>query len=376
MVNFRDPVEIAQDQLAVTRLWHATAGLYMWEFVITLDYEWSIIRGDRPYRWTIWIYCLTRVAALISVILSLVGNDVPAPYNCEIQTIFQFGSGYLAVASASLLMVLRMCVTFFRVMQQCEAGTTSIAIWNKKKIITAVAITVWMINVPFLIHGITRIHGAWTPDEATCLVLDIESNKPNFIVTLCTDIVLLVIMLIGCFVWAFMNVARSELDASCGDRCGVDTSLRPGCSLSTDVLLIFKGLIWLVIATLAEVPPMVFLCLNLNNPYNHMFMITSMVAISIGATRIHRQLVDFVSVRSDVPNNPDCFQINRLMSSKPASFFPQNHMGMAIHATCEQYSRPPPSHSDSFMTAEEQFHDNTAGLGLARDDDVEKRGPA
>jgi hypothetical protein len=26
-----------------------------WEFVTTLDYEWSVIRGHRPYRWTIWV---------------------------------------------------------------------------------------------------------------------------------------------------------------------------------------------------------------------------------------------------------------------------------------------------------------------------------
>ena len=26
-----------------------------WEFLITLDYEWNIIRGRRRYRWTIWV---------------------------------------------------------------------------------------------------------------------------------------------------------------------------------------------------------------------------------------------------------------------------------------------------------------------------------
>ena len=26
-----------------------------WEFVTTLNYEWSTIRGRRPYRWTIWV---------------------------------------------------------------------------------------------------------------------------------------------------------------------------------------------------------------------------------------------------------------------------------------------------------------------------------
>jgi hypothetical protein len=26
-----------------------------WEFITTLDYEWSVIQGRRRYRWTIWV---------------------------------------------------------------------------------------------------------------------------------------------------------------------------------------------------------------------------------------------------------------------------------------------------------------------------------
>ena len=26
-----------------------------WEFVVTLDYEWSVIRGRRPHMWTTWV---------------------------------------------------------------------------------------------------------------------------------------------------------------------------------------------------------------------------------------------------------------------------------------------------------------------------------
>jgi hypothetical protein len=26
-----------------------------WEFVTTLDYEWSVFRRHRPFRWTIWV---------------------------------------------------------------------------------------------------------------------------------------------------------------------------------------------------------------------------------------------------------------------------------------------------------------------------------
>jgi len=28
---------------------------YSWEFVITLEYEWEVIQGRLPYRWTIWV---------------------------------------------------------------------------------------------------------------------------------------------------------------------------------------------------------------------------------------------------------------------------------------------------------------------------------
>ena len=26
-----------------------------WEYFTTLDYEWSVLRGRQPYRWTIWV---------------------------------------------------------------------------------------------------------------------------------------------------------------------------------------------------------------------------------------------------------------------------------------------------------------------------------
>jgi len=125
-----------------------------------------------------------------------------------------------------------------------------------------------------------------------------------------------------------------------------------------------------------------------------MFTVTSMVAMSIAATRTHRQLVDFVSVSSDEydiipflrlhahgccsPNDPNYFQANRFMPvpPKPASFFPQDHVGMPKRTTCEQYQKSLSRHSGSFMSADEPLYDKPADLGLGRDDDMEGRGPA
>ncbi|KAI0000898.1 hypothetical protein BJV77DRAFT_958606 [Russula vinacea] len=251
MVNYRDPAVVAQDYWLVTKIWHAVAGVYFWEFVTTLDYEWSIIRGRRGYGWTIWIYMTTRMATLIAMILCLIGIDVTTPFNCEVETIFQLIFGYLTVATASLLIVLRMV-------------TTSVAIWNGKKIVIGIATGLWGINVSFLIQSIVRVHGEWSPAMTTCLLVDLRSTELNLTVLLATDTILLLIMSVG-----LLRLGFHERSAFGVGR-----------------LLWRQGLIWLLVATIAEAMPA-------------MFQIPAMVALSIAATRIHRGLTDYASGLSE-----------------------------------------------------------------------------
>jgi hypothetical protein len=81
-----------------------------WEFITTLDYEWSVIQGRRPYRWTIWVsivllglmrptaepqtdviplqvHSLTRVATLLAVIVNMIGFDSASPINCQVSPV-------------------------------------------------------------------------------------------------------------------------------------------------------------------------------------------------------------------------------------------------------------------------------------------------
>ncbi|KAH9953478.1 hypothetical protein BC827DRAFT_132362 [Russula dissimulans] len=61
MVNLHDPGVVIMDDLALLKLWHCTAAIYLWEFVTSLDFEWDVIRGHiRPKR-TIWV-CLLLCA--------------------------------------------------------------------------------------------------------------------------------------------------------------------------------------------------------------------------------------------------------------------------------------------------------------------------
>jgi len=253
MVNFRDPAVIMQDGLAVTNLWHALSGLYIWEFLTTLDFEWNVIRGHRPYRWSIWIYSLTRLATLLVVIFAMIRIDVTAPYNCEVEATFLYIFGYTAPAAASFLIVLR-----------------NIAIWNGNKFVMVVAAGVWLANVGFAIHSVTRIRAFWTPLLTTCIISDI---KLNLITTLIIDVTLLLIMLVGLLRLGFHERGVYGLGR----------------------LMWKQGLIWLFLATIAEIPPVVFISLDLNDPWNYMFQIPAVITMTIAATRIYRSLVDFSS---------------------------------------------------------------------------------
>jgi len=150
MVNFQDPAVVLQYVGALAfgirnwslknnepistgileKFWHTINGLYMWvcislstsrwfnhpsswEFFTTLDYELDILRGRRPYRWTIWvrirgrlmalvthapefplrqIYSFTRVATLVAVILNFVALDTTTPIDCQVGGVSQVAS--------------------------------------------------------------------------------------------------------------------------------------------------------------------------------------------------------------------------------------------------------------------------------------------
>ncbi|KAF8491204.1 hypothetical protein F5888DRAFT_1075248 [Russula emetica] len=261
MTRFSDPVVVLHDYAVLKYFWHTTNGLYIWEYLTTLDFELDVIRGRRPYRYTIWIYSLARVGTLMAVILSLVDLDTTTPINCQAWITFQLTFSFFGLAAASLLIILRI-----------------IAIWNKNRLVVGTAITVWATNASVIIFGIVRMRSSWEPVLQECMVLNTEKNQSSIIATLICDIVLLLIVLIG--------LLRLLHDS--------------GGTFALGRLLWKQGVIWLLIATVAGVPPTVFIILNLNASLNVMFQLPSVIAAAIAATRIHRNLVDFAYGSTDI----------------------------------------------------------------------------
>ncbi|KAH9954845.1 hypothetical protein BC827DRAFT_921301 [Russula dissimulans] len=323
MVNYNDPIVLSRDFVAMVKLWHVIDGLYIWEFVTTLDYEWSFIRRRRPYRWTILLYSFARVATLFAFITNMIGFDISRPINCTLWVIFELIFAYAAVAAASLLIILRV-----------------IAIWNKNKIVYAVAMSAWVANITCLIHGIVLLRSIWSPLTNTCAVPNTTASKLNWIVALSTDIMMLLLMLLGLLRWRFES---------------------GGGGSSVGRFLWTQGLIWIFLVTIAYIPPVVFFLLDLNAPFNMMFQTPTLSVLTIAATRMYRSLSDFGS--RDV-----------VMSSIKGGGIPApislSQMEVVVHTDSEQYPTTQTSRYDSRIITDGLVHDKARGLNVK--DDVER----
>jgi len=283
----------------MVRLWHAVGGLYVWEFFTTLEYEWKVFRGRLPYRQTIWIYSLARVGGLLSVSLRFVLMDNRTPINCQVVFSFMIALAYLSMSASSLLIVLRI-----------------IAIWNRNRVVITVSIIVWVTNAAFLIQGAARLRAAWEPVRSACVSLQTEDSILSLLNLLVTDLALLLIMLVGLL------------------------RLRHGHALGLTQLLWKQGVLWLLLATMAEVPPVVFIALNLNGPFNLMFQPPTWITMSIAATRMHRSLVDFASGSTDIFSAQGSLQHSNLPPRPrriPATLTSLDRMEVAVHVVSEQH---------------------------------------
>jgi len=301
MVNFHDPRLLFPEILALVKFYDAVCGVYIWEFVSNLHYEWGVIRGNHPHRWTIWIYVITRFATLMAVIMALVDFNIASPISssgCQVVTSLGFTFAYMAFSFSSLLIVLRI-----------------IAIWSKNKLIVGLATGVWVITASILIHGLTQIRSSWDSEVINCSLPNVKSNRPAIISVLASDIVLLVIMFIGLLrLWH-----RGE------DALGL-------------VRLLWKqGVIYLLVVTAADIPAVAFICLDLNEAFDLMFLMPGLVTTSIATTRMYRSLIEgFSDNTKDLDGKRvDRTDLNAELTTTTPSVL--NGMGVSVLSSYNQW---------------------------------------
>ncbi|KAI0258169.1 hypothetical protein BC834DRAFT_975427 [Gloeopeniophorella convolvens] len=110
MTNWRDPVRVAADYMALIKLAHVMMGVLVWNFLINLPSDISVFTNKRKIRWTFMLYLGCRWWPVLCMAVMLVGFNVSHKINCVGWVVSVFSFVYLSLILASALIVLRMYI--------------------------------------------------------------------------------------------------------------------------------------------------------------------------------------------------------------------------------------------------------------------------
>ncbi|KAF8487176.1 hypothetical protein DFH94DRAFT_841551, partial [Russula ochroleuca] len=180
MVKFHDPNVIQLEAAAFDHISYILEGIFLWELITTMDFEWNYVTAKRKFKWPLLLHSTCRICALGTVICSLIGSNVTHEINCQLWTTWNLIFVCASLSCASLLITLRV-----------------IAIWCHNHLAMAVTIGMCVTNIGFLLYGITAFRSKWSNDLKRCILENSYQGRYNITVTMVTDIAQLIIMLIG-----------------------------------------------------------------------------------------------------------------------------------------------------------------------------------
>ncbi|VDB87947.1 unnamed protein product [Peniophora sp. CBMAI 1063] len=253
MPVWNSPLEIIKDEIYLATTVYVCCGVALWEYCTQFPYEWDVLRRVRRYRWTIWVYSCCRLCMTISLLFLCIGvANGWLIRSCTASYAIAQAFSYTSTSLASLLIVLRV-----------------VAIWDKHRLIMAITYSVWLVGVALNLRDVSLLRASYNPTYKTCAPYDTKQFLPNSIGILGSDSVLLVMMLVG--------ILRH----------------REAPKFSVAHLLYRQGVVWLLVASLVEIPVLVFCILDLNAPLSLLLQPVQVVALGICAGRMYRGLMSY-----------------------------------------------------------------------------------
>ncbi|KAH9003803.1 hypothetical protein EDB86DRAFT_3214350 [Lactarius hatsudake] len=178
MVDWQNPVTIVNEFEAFVKLIHVIDGIYIWEFICNLSFEWSLLRRRRQWRWTAALYIACRMATIAQVLSDLVGLNVMGQINCKLWLIFVLVFGYAATSLALSLYALR-----------------SVAVWQRSLPITIFSIAIILTNLGVWIRCVAEAQSQWVALSQSCSWQGSHRTLLNNILLLSTEVVLIMFII-------------------------------------------------------------------------------------------------------------------------------------------------------------------------------------
>ncbi|VDB96732.1 unnamed protein product [Peniophora sp. CBMAI 1063] len=252
---------------------HAWTGIYVWEYITSLSYDWGYLTERKQRRWTTWIYLSCRSMTAISLFLFLAYVDIRTgqSFHCSPLYACMLACCYISFQLSTLPVVLRILV-----------------VWAHWPPIVIFAVAGWTSNLAIMLWSIVGASASWvqiSDDGGTggqCLSpYDARNNRVLEIVTFGVDTALVLCMIIG------LQYKEAR---------GPSTTLWN--------ILHRQAFIWLGVILLAEVPAVVLTFVDLRDLLRELHLLPKLTIITISSSRMYRSLNSYLVERTGSSHRP------------------------------------------------------------------------
>ncbi|OBZ76026.1 hypothetical protein A0H81_03503 [Grifola frondosa] len=256
MVNWNGPATVARDHETQHTLYQVSAGIFLWEWITTLYFDWSLLRPlSSEWRGPTIVYLLCRLTGLGTAICTFIQLNLTFEHNSDVSLIvLEVTHDANSLQAMTRIRLHRGGAVFgsHRPSNHRNLGSSSVC---------DPCCRLCLSGKPGLyLYGIIRNGGSrWNPTEKACTDLHTTRNSVNLVVS------------------------------------GAGSLWR---------LLQRQGAIWLTVSVAFYIPAVVIISMDLKNKYvmNITFQVPPSMAMTICATRMHRGLYEYANL-DEAPRN-------------------------------------------------------------------------
>ncbi|KIY51556.1 hypothetical protein FISHEDRAFT_36981, partial [Fistulina hepatica ATCC 64428] len=241
-----------------TEFLHVILGIYLWEWVSTLDFDIAFLQGKKMFKWPLIFYFWGRYAMLGGLIGFIIAIDSTRTYiHCQqLYTVLQvLGNSALGVASINL-------------------AIRTMVIWSYNRSVVVGLVALSCGHFAIIIRSMFNVSAEWIQGSG-CATTRIESVifAAMYIYTMCFDFIV-------------MSLTAYKLIFAEG------ASFRRSSAIMK--LLFRDGLVYFVIAFGGNFVAVIFSVLNLNTVMALIADIPATTFATIAACRVVRRLNNYV----------------------------------------------------------------------------------
>ncbi|KAK7441028.1 hypothetical protein VKT23_016809 [Stygiomarasmius scandens] len=265
MPDWHSDAELVKDTGVFIKLIHVLCGLYVWDVILSLDFDWDVITRKKPFRWPMIFYFADRYLLLFALVGILISFNSTVELDCQALYTFNQLAGNAAVGLASINLSLR-----------------TIAVYGNSKPLVIVLVLIILGHWSLILQGV-NITAAWDPNARACVIVKTNTKvlAATFVYSMCFDLIVFLLNLYKLY------LRRERETASMGaSRLGK--------------MIFGDGLIYFFIAFLSNVIATTFMLLNLNPVMSIIFNIPAAIASTIVACAAVRRLSSFKNSSAEV----------------------------------------------------------------------------